>query len=179
MGGCEYWEGLGLACTPRPLPCYLVLLGTKRLRGHDGAVTGLSWAAVEVLVQMPDPRAVGETDRPAPASASGVDYRCAQPLMPDAGLRKEGPSLSWLLGLFVRGVAVRQRQSRGCPGWDKMTVLCEMVLSFKTQVANRLHKNTHHQIPRQHRSPPGAPVKSGCSCRAQGPNMASPRKMAL
>lgn len=115
----SYREGLGLACTPRPLPCYLVLLGTKRLRGHDGAVTGLSWAAVEVLVQMPDPRAVGETDRPAPASASGVDYRCAQPLMPDAGLRKEGPSLSWLPGLFVRGVAVRQRQSRGCPGWDK------------------------------------------------------------
>lgn len=95
MGGCEYREGLGLACTPRPLPCYLVLLGTKRLRGHDGAVTRLSWAVVEVLVQMPDPRAVGETDRPAPASASGVDYRCAQPLMPDAGLRKEGPSLSW------------------------------------------------------------------------------------
>lgn len=77
------------------LPCLLVLLGTKRLRGHDGAVTGLSWAAVEVLVQMPDSRAVGETDRPAPASASGVlDYRCAQPLMPDDGLRKEGPSLS-------------------------------------------------------------------------------------
>lgn len=88
-------RGLGLACTPRPLPCLLVLLGTKRLRSHDGAVTGLSWAAVEVLVQMPDSRAVGETDRPAPASASGVlDYRCAQPSMPDAGLRKEGPSLA-------------------------------------------------------------------------------------
>lgn len=44
---------------------------------------------------MPDSRAVGETGRPVPASASGVlDYRCAQPLMPDAGLRKEGPSLS-------------------------------------------------------------------------------------
>lgn len=54
---------------------------------------GLSWAAVEVLVQMPDSRAVGETDHPA--SAPGVlDYRCAQPLMPDAGLRTEGPSLS-------------------------------------------------------------------------------------
>lgn len=95
MGSCEYREGLGPACTPSPLPCLLVLLGTKRLRGHDGAVTGLSWAAVEVLVQMPDSQAVGETDHPAPASASGVlDYRCAQPLMPDAGLRKEGPSLS-------------------------------------------------------------------------------------
>lgn len=137
MGSCEYREGLGPACTPSPLPCLLVLLGTKRLRGHDGAVTGLSWAAVEVLVQMPDSQAVGETDHPAPASASGVlDYRCAQPLMPDAGLRKEGPSLSlsWKSAqpsarnraghtgspcLFVRGVAVGQRGSQGCPGWDK------------------------------------------------------------
>lgn len=28
-----------------------------------------------------------------------------------------------------------------------VTILCEMILSFKTQVANRLHKNTYHQIP--------------------------------
>lgn len=80
-------------------------------------MTGFSWAAVEVLVQMPDSLAVGETDRPAPASASGVlDYRCAQPSMPDAGLRKEGPSLSlaWKTAQPAARNRVGHTGSRAC-----------------------------------------------------------------
>lgn len=59
------------------------------------------------------------------------------------------------------------------------TILNEMILNFKTQVANRLHKNTHHQIPQQYKLLAGALGKSGCSCLAKTPNMGSPSQMAL
>lgn len=60
-----------------------------------------------------------------------------------------------------------------------VTILNEMILHFKTQVAHRLHKNTHHQIPGQHKLSAGAHGKSGCSCLSKNPDMGSPSNMAL